>query len=130
MSGLTTQKAIVALFLWFTWAASIAWTLLSLYFLAGDHNSRSESREFDLFAAGVLFLPMLFAILLRVFVISRIGNIWVKWALFVVGMFSCYMIVMSGIFLASDFLLLGKILYACAMFIYCPILIRLEEQRA
>lgn len=113
--------------MWLAWLFIALLAVLMAHFnTAGISKLNSFARPFDIFAAGMFLIPVVFCGSLR-FWLSRIRNPWLALLPFLLGVFFAWQAGLYGIFLLPEFCFALQILSGILFLIYLPFFVRLRQ---
>jgi len=112
--------------MWWAWIFTAALTLLMAIFLTkGVPKINTFSRPFDIFAAGMFIIPILFCGGLR-FWLWRTRNPWLALLPFSIGIFFAWQAGLYGIFLFPEFFIVFQTLGGILLMSFFPLFVKLR----
>lgn len=115
--------------MWLSWAFCLVLAMLmSKYLTKNISGINSFGRPFEVFAAGMFFMPILICGAMR-FWLAYIRNPWLALLPYTIGVLFALEATSHGLFLLPEFLIVFQVLSAALFFIYIPNLIVLRQPK-
>jgi hypothetical protein len=114
--------------MWISWMISI-FGMTVLFLFAYDINRGQDHWAPDSVVIGALSILLPTSLALRLFVIKRINNVWMKFIIYGLGLFVSALIIICGYFAAAsgDFILM--ITGAFMILLHFPACIRIQSSK-